>query len=246
MVRYLILLIIAGSFSQALRAQEPSQNLEFEERVFNFGTIREKDGKVSHTFYFRNTGKKPVTISDINTGCSCIGKKKHDGPIKPGERTALTITFDPEYKSGFFSKEIFIFSENGKQYNHVWVEGKIIAAERPVENDYPYNFGSDLHLRYKVMALGYLKPGQATKMELPLTNAGTREMVLKFIPTNNSAGLYFTNPGKIAPNSKRTVSFNYSMPFQAQNDITIYLDVYVNNKKLPEPLQIKVLRDNKL
>ncbi|OQP56401.1 DUF1573 domain-containing protein [Niastella populi] len=246
MVRYLILLIITGSWVQSLKAQELSQSLVFEERVYNFGTIHEKDGKVSHTFYFRNTGKKPVTITAINTGCSCIGKKKHDGEVKPGERTALTITFDPAYKSGFFSKEIFIFSENGKQYNHVWVEGNIIPGERPVENDYPYNFGSELHLRYKVMALGYLKPGQAKKVELPLINAGNKEMVLKLIPKNNSEGLYFTNPGKIAPNSKRTVTFNYSMPFHTHTDVTIILDVYVNDKKLPEPLQIKVLRDNKL
>jgi hypothetical protein len=245
MVRYLILFFVF-SISKALIAQELSQSLVFEERVYNFGTIREKEGKISHTFYFRNTGKKPVTIGDINTGCSCIGKKMNNEPVKPGERSALSITFDPSYKSGFFSKEIFIFSENGKQYNHVWVEGNIIAAEHPVEEEYPYNFGSGLYLRYKVMAFGYLRPGGSKKMELPFVNAGNKEMTLAFIPRNNSAGLFFTNPGKIAPNSKRTVTFNYVMPFQAQHDVIIDLDVYVNDKKLPAPLQIKVLRENKL
>src|ERR1043165_3867382 len=110
MVRYLIVLIIVCCISKALRAQELSQFLVFEERVYNFGTINEKDGKVSHTFYFSNTGKTPVTVSDVNTGCSCVGKVLRNGPVKPGERTALTITFDPTYKSGFFSKEIFIFT----------------------------------------------------------------------------------------------------------------------------------------
>jgi len=167
-------------------------------------------------------------------------------PVKPGEKTALTITFDPGYKSGFFSKEIFIFSENGQQYNHVWVEGNIIAGEHPVEEDYPYNFGSDLYLRYKVMAFGYLRPGSSKKMELPFANAGNKEMKLTFIPQHNSQGLHFTNPGKIAPKGKGTVSFNYMMPFQKQDDAIIYLDVYVNDKKLPGPLQIKVLTDNKL
>lgn len=55
-----------------------------------------------------------------------------------------------------------------------------------------------------------------------------------------------SNPGKVAPNSKGTVSFNYMMPFGKQDDVIIYLDVYVNDKKLPEPLQIKVLNENKL
>jgi len=36
------------------------------------------------------------------------------------------------------------------------------------------------------------------------------------------------------------------MPFGIQDDVNIYLDVYVNDKKLPEPLLIKVLNENKL
>jgi hypothetical protein len=36
------------------------------------------------------------------------------------------------------------------------------------------------------------------------------------------------------------------MPFMQAGDVTINLDVYVNNKKLREPLQIKVLKENKL
>lgn len=246
MVRYLIFLSVACSMSTVLKAQELSQSLVAEERVFKFGTIREQDGKVSHTFYFRNTGKKPVTIDNVNTGCGCIGNVKRQAPVKPGERTSLTITFDPSYKSGFFSKEIFIFSENGKQYNHVWVEGIIIAGEHPVADAYPYHFGNDLYLRFKVLALGDLQPGQSKKIELPFANAGNKAMRLKFIPRNNNEGLFFTNPGRIAPKGKGAVSFNYVMPLLKQDDVIIYLDVYVNDKKLPEPLQLKVLNGNRL
>jgi hypothetical protein len=218
----------------------------FEERVYNFGTINEKDGKVSHTFYFRNTSKKPVTVTDVNTGCSCVGNVLRKGAVKPGERIALTITFDPSYKSGFVSKEIFIFSEGGKQFNHVWVEGNIVAGERAIENDYPYNFSNDLHLRYKVMALGYVQPGQSKKMELPFANAGNKPMTLTFSPRSNKEALKFTNPGKVAPNGRGTVVFTYTMPFQQQGDVLINLDVYVNGNKLPEPLVVRVLRENKL
>lgn len=246
MVRYLIVLCFACSITEMVTAQELSGSLVFEERVFNFGTIHEQDGKVSHTFYFRNTGKQPVTVSDVNTGCSCVGNVLRKGPVKPGEKAALTITFDPAYKSGFISKEIFIFTENGKQYNHVWVEGNIIAGEHPVEDNYPYNFGNDLYLRFKVLAFGYLRPGGSKKMELPFANAGIKEMALRFVPRNKNEGLHFTNPGSIAPNGKGIVVFNYQMPFVQQSDAVIYLDVYVNDKKLPQPLQLKVLKENKL
>jgi hypothetical protein len=246
MVRYLIILYLSFGITEVVTAQELSRTLVFDERVFNFGTIREQDGKVSHTFYFRNTGKQPVTVSDVNTGCSCVGNVLRKGAIKPGEKAALTITFDPGYKSGFVSKEIFIFSENGKAYNHVWVEGTVVAGEHPVEENYPYNYGNDLYLRFKVMAFGYVRPGGSKKMELPFANAGNKEMTLTFIPRNKTGELLFTNPGKIAPNGKGTVVFNYTMPFMQAGDVTINLDVYVNNKKLREPLQIKVLKENKL
>lgn len=246
MVRYLIVLMIACSWSQALPAQELSKELVFEERVFNFGTIKEKNGKISHTFYFRNTGNRPVTISDVHTGCSCVGNVIRKGPVKPGERTALTITFDPGYKSGFVSKEIFVLSENGTRYSHVWVEGNVIAGEHPVQEEYPYKFSDELYLRLQVLAFGYLRAGNTSKMELPFANAGSIAMNLKFVPRNNSEGLYFTNPGNVGPLGKGTVTFNYMMPFGKQDDVTIYLDVYVNDKKLPEPVLIKVLNENKL
>jgi len=247
MVRYLIIWWVACCMTQAVYAQDLSKDLVFEERVFNFGSIRETNGKVSHTFYFTNTGKKPVTISEVNTGCSCVGNVLRKGPVKPGEKAALTITFDPGYKSGFVSKEIFVFSENGTRYNHVWVEGNVIAGAHPVEEEYPYNFSNNLFLRFKVLAFGYLRGGNSKKMELPFANAGSIAMDLKFIPRNNNKeGLYFTNPGRVAPYGKGIVTFNYMMPYGKQDDVIIYLDVYVNDKKLPEPLQLKVLNDNKL
>lgn len=45
-------------------AQEPrlSDELVFEERVFDFGEIKEEDGLVSHEFEFRNVSQKVRTM----------------------------------------------------------------------------------------------------------------------------------------------------------------------------------------
>lgn len=245
MIRYaatVLLLLHAAT----LLAQEPSESLVFEERVFNFGTINEKDGKVTHTFYFRNTGSQPVEMGEVNTGCGCLVNSVSKGPVKPGERTAITITFDPSYKSGFFSKEILVFSENNQRYNRVWVEGRINPTEHPVEEDYPYNFGSGLHLRFKVMAFGYLKPGASKKMDLQFANDNKSDIQVRFIARNTIPGLHFTSPGKIAARQKGIVSFAYNMPYFQQDDVTILLDIYVNDKKLAEPLELRILSESKL
>ena len=85
--------------------------------------------------------------NDVHSACGCIGKVVNNGTVKPGEKGKVVITFDPSYKSGFFSKEIVVLSNNGQSYNRIWVEGKIEPAEHPVEDDYPYNFGDGLFLR---------------------------------------------------------------------------------------------------
>ena len=43
----------------------PAQEITFSETKFNWGTVREQDGNVSHDFRFVNTGDKPLTIKNI-------------------------------------------------------------------------------------------------------------------------------------------------------------------------------------
>jgi hypothetical protein len=70
-------------------------------------------------------------------------------------------------------------------------------------------------------------------------------MTLTFTPRNNK-DLKFTHRGKVAPNGRGTVLFTYTMPFQQQGDVLICLDVFVDGKKLAEPLVVKALRENRL
>ena len=49
----------------ALAQQEPTfeKLLVPDRKVFDFGTIQEKDGPVSHSFTLKNTSDKPIAIS---------------------------------------------------------------------------------------------------------------------------------------------------------------------------------------
>jgi len=246
MKRYSIALFSLFGFISMLHAQTPSADITFEERIHDFGTILEKNGKVSHTFVFRNNGKVPVTINDIYSGCGCIGKIVSKAPVKPGGKGKVTITFNPDYKSGFFSKEVVVYSSNGQDYNRIWVQGIIKPAEHPIEDDFPYNFGEGLYLRLKVVAFGYLKPGETRQMELHYANGTNKEMVLNFVVEDNKAGLKFTNPGKIGAKARGAINFSYTMPPLSNDDVVFYLYPYVNNKKLPGPLEIKILNESKL
>lgn len=246
MKNYIAGLLFIFIFIHPLCSQTLSSIIKFEERIHNFGTILEKNGKVSHSFIFYNSGKTPVVINDIYSGCGCIGRVLSKAPVKPGGKGTITITFNPDYKSGFFSNEIVVYSNNGKNYNRIWVEGIIKPRERPIEDDYPYNFGNGLYLRLKVMAFGYLKPGEAKQMELHYANSTDKEMTLNFVVEGMNGGLKFTNPGKIGAKARGVISFSYLMPVLNNNDVVFSVHPYVNNKKLYETLVVKVLNDVKL
>lgn len=246
MVRIIVAFLTLFVIVNPLRSQTVSANIAFEERVYNFGTIQEKNGKVSHTFVFKNNGKTPVSVSDVHSGCGCIGQSVSKDAVKPGAKGKVTITFDPSYKSGFFSKEIIVFSNNGQEYNRIWVEGTITPAEHPIEDDYPYNFGSGLYLRLKVMAFGYLKPGETRQMELHYANNTDKPMTLAFVAEGGKAGLKFTNPGTIAAKARGVMIFSYTMPAAATDDEIVKVFPYVNKKKLAQTLEVKILSQKKL
>ncbi|MCX6237295.1 MAG: DUF1573 domain-containing protein [Bacteroidia bacterium] len=245
MESYIIILLTIFIFINPLRSQTLSQTIIFEERVYDFGTVFEKNGKVSHIFTFHNNGKTPAVIDEIYSDCGCIGKVLSKAPIMPAGKGEVTITFNPAYKSGFFSKEVFVYSNNRQNYNHVWVQGVIIPNEHPITDDYPYNFGNGLYLRLKVMAFGYLKAGETKQMELHYANDTNKEMTLNFVVEGNKGGLKFANPGQIGPKVRGVVTFTYTMPYYSSNDAVFCLYPYVNSKKLTETLQIEILNENK-
>lgn len=240
MKRYAGFLLMMFMYTNLLHSQTVSSAITFDERVHNFGTILEKNGKVSHAFVFYNRGQSPVVISQVYSDCGCVSKVVSKTLIKPGEKGVLTVTFDPAYKAGFFSKEIAIFFDDNKNYNHVWVEGTVKPYEHPVWEDYPYNFGGGLHLRLKVMAFGYMKPGETKQMELHYANNTDKMMTLSFVADGNKNGLKYIDPGRIEPKKRGVMTFSYTMPPLKSNAI-IHLHPYINGRKSVKTLDIKVL-----
>lgn len=243
MKRQLFLLLTGFFAAMIVNAQTLSETIVFEQRVHSFGTIKEANGKVSYTFVFKNNGTTPVSISSVNSGCGCIGNVVSKKPVAAGGKGQVTVTFNPEYKSGFFSKEIVVMSNNDQQFNRVWVEGTIIPSEKPIEDDYPYNFGSGLYLRLEVMAFGYVKAGATKKMDLHYANATDKEMTLGFVVADNKGNLVYKDPGTVVAKGKGSTSFSFTMPYIGNNDVTYKVYPYVNHKKLAKPVNVKILNE---
>lgn len=82
--------------------------IEFAEKSFDFGTIREADGSVSHTFEFTNTGSEPLIIIDASASCGCTRPEFPKEPIKPGGKGKIKVIYNPAGRPGEFNRKVKI------------------------------------------------------------------------------------------------------------------------------------------
>lgn len=95
---------------------------EIKDKSFNFGDLAEGE-IVTHTFRFKNTGKKSLVIQNIESSCGCTTPKYDKKPIPPGDEGKIEVEFNSSGRYGKQYKVINIFANVPEKV----VELKIIA-----------------------------------------------------------------------------------------------------------------------
>jgi Protein of unknown function (DUF1573) len=83
--------------------------MEFEEEVFDFGTLVEGD-TVSHEFKFKNVGKSALQITDVQVQCGCTIASKPEYPVGIGQSAKIVVRFNSKGKVGTNKKFVTIYS----------------------------------------------------------------------------------------------------------------------------------------
>ena len=109
----------------AVSAQKKQAVISAQETSFDFGSIKEADGKVSHTFKIDNTGDGPLVITRVIASCGCTTPEWTKEPIASGKSGDVKITYNPANRPGAFVKTISIYS-NGKKGSFILtIKGKV-------------------------------------------------------------------------------------------------------------------------
>lgn len=111
MILALGLLMLVAFGADAKKKQAVAQ---FAETTYNFGTIPENGGPVTHEFTFTNTGDANLVIVDARADCGCTKPEFPAKPIAPGANGKIKVTFNPKYQAAQFNKVITV-QTNGKQ-----------------------------------------------------------------------------------------------------------------------------------
>ena len=125
--------ILAGLFMTGAIAFASAQTISFDKTTFDYGNVKAgSDGQ--RFFTVKNTGDKPLIISEVKPSCGCTTPEWSKDPILPGKSTQIKVGYNTGIK-GAFNKLIEVYSNDPQNSRPVlYIKGNVedIASAQAV------------------------------------------------------------------------------------------------------------------
>lgn len=217
--------------------------IHFEQRLHDFGTIKEVNGTVSYNFVFVNRGTSPILVKNVESSCGCTSPEWTKQPILPGQTGFVKATFDPKDRPGYFDKTITVFSNAKTPIVELKIKGTVEGRTRTVLDEYPYELASGLRLPLDHISLMKVRKGDSKGMNYGVYNNSGKKVTVSFtdVPSWLKIGIepQQMETGKIAmiKASCNTALLNdYGLNEQE-------IGLLVNGKKYPLKVSVYVEED---
>lgn len=90
------------------------------------------DSKEPFVFEFKNTGKTPLIITNVQTSCGCTAAEKPTEPIAAGKSSKIVVNYDTK-RVGPFTKTITVTTNAQTEPIVLTITGTVKAAEATQE-----------------------------------------------------------------------------------------------------------------
>ena len=117
-----------GTATMAEMAAQDSTTVQLIDSLYNFGTVTEGE-KVTYNFRFKNTGKKPLIITNTTASCGCTVPEKPEKPILSGETAFIKVVFNSKGKAGMNNKTITVTSNARPEFPQLLLNGEVVPAK---------------------------------------------------------------------------------------------------------------------
>jgi len=222
--------------------QSAPSPLRFDDQTWDFGTIRETKGKVSHRFEFTNTGTVPVVIEGVDVSCGCTSPSFSRAPVMPGKKGGIDITYDPANRPGVFLKEITVTSNNGRNTNSIKIKGTVIPRPRTVEDDYPFEVQQGIRMTAAYVNFDHVGQGQAKSMTIGYVNTSRKDADLKIVPAEAHPWFSVTSPGKVCAGCKGDITLTVDLTHAtAWGVLDAGADILINGVKNGNGLTVSAM-----
>jgi hypothetical protein len=112
---------LLGTFALA-----SAQTITFDKTTFDYGTIKpNSDG--TRFFTVKNTGDKPLILSNVKASCGCTTPEFKQDPIMPGKTAQIKVGYNTAINGGF-NKMIEVFSNDpANSRTVIYIKGTVDA-----------------------------------------------------------------------------------------------------------------------
>ncbi|WP_103327519.1 DUF1573 domain-containing protein [Bacteroidetes bacterium endosymbiont of Geopemphigus sp.] len=102
-----------------------AQRIEFKNETLHYGRIK-MGSNGERVFKFKNSGDKPLILSNVSASCGCTTPKWSTNPVLPKESGKINVVYDTQ-RIGPFKKSVTIFSNAiNTQRKIIYVEGEVV------------------------------------------------------------------------------------------------------------------------
>lgn len=210
-VSVLLVALVSHLMVWAQGSEGPTEQsaLLFDEVEWDFGTINEVDGKVSHTFRYRNISDGFVTIERVYSSCGCTSGDYSRRPLKAGGEGEFVVTFDPTDRGGKVDKTVTLTYDKGRGRTELRIKGRVKARPRSVEDTHPYELGRGIRSDSSFKPFGRVAQGSTKSMTLALVNTSRRSVELGVQWEKQSGMLDIELPIELAPGESALATLTY-------------------------------------
>lgn len=205
-----LILILACLLTLGAKAQ----TMQFDQAKWNFGTIPEMGGVVSHTFTFTNRSRTPIVIERVETGCGCTTTDYSRRPVMPGQKGQIGVSYDPLGRPGAFTKTIVITANSRSIRAIVAVEGVVEERVRSVEEQYPVALPGGVRLQSRAANFRYVAQGAARSLVIGYVNTSSKAVSLGFVTEPARPLLKVSAPATLAAGAKGQITITYDLTGQ--------------------------------
>ncbi|MFI3281542.1 MAG: DUF1573 domain-containing protein [Rikenellaceae bacterium] len=200
----LIVCLLSANFAR-------SQEFEFDSLSFDFGTIAEDGGSVSHTFSLKNAGSQPAVIVFANSSCGCTTPEYSRAPIAPGASSTVAVTFDPMNRPGDFSKTIqIVVAPDNRKYT-LTITGDVTPRKKSTEELYPFDLGEGFRVGANYFPLSHIGQGERVETQVTYINSSKKAIKVTLQPITESGKFDIKREFTVAAGAKGTLAAAYDL-----------------------------------
>lgn len=122
-MRYLIFTVLMAFLAVPAFAQ--GGKIVFEKLEHNFGDVQE--GTIAtHTFTFKNEGKKPLRLLGVRPSCGCTTPEYSREPVAPGGTGHIKVAYDSNGRPGIIDKTVSVSTDGDPNFVVLTIKGAVL------------------------------------------------------------------------------------------------------------------------